>query len=314
MSFQLRALTLNDCEPWAELLAVAFGRTSADMVQLLHWLQAEHELIAWGAWEGTRLIAQYSSLLTAVLLPAAPSPLHCAGLSINLAVHPAYRGRGLVKQVAQPVYAALAERGVIAGVGFSNAAGVKVDRHSRAYGYQVIGQMQSLLVGLSARGNDEPLRLTDVWPSAPFDFIPPRSDQVHFAASPSLVHHRFAGHPFRRYQFGVWENADRVRGIVIYRSAAWLGVRAASLLAAYGDDMPALLKRWTTALRLNGIRFAHALTTPVSGLRAALRATGQSIPVPYSRTPYFLTVKPLTEGAAPLLDFNRWDCSGGDIL
>lgn len=282
------------------------------MVHLLHWLSAEHELIAWGAWEGTRLIAQYSSLLTVVWLP--PASLECVGLSINLAVHPDYRGRGLVKQIAQPVYAALAEHGVIAGVGFSNAAGVKVDRHSRAYGYQVIGQMHSLLVGLSARGNDEPLRLTDVWPSAPFDFIPPQSDRIHFAASSTLVRHRFACHPFRRYQFGVWENADRVRGIVIYRWVTWRGVRVASLLAAYGDDVPALLKRWTTALHLGGIRFAHVLTTPVSGLRVALRDIGWSIPVPYSRTPYFLTVKPLTEDAAPLLDFNRWDCSGGDIL
>lgn len=313
MTVRLRALTLHDSEPWAELLAVAFDRTPYDMQQLLHWLGAQHELIAWGAWEGTRLIAQYSSLLTAVWLPSTAS-FECVGLSINLAVHPDYRGRGLVKQVAQPVYATLADRGVLAGVGFSNAAGVKVDRRSRTYGYQVIGQMQSTLVRLSGRDAAEPLRLTTTWPWGSFDFIPARSDRIYFAASPLLVQHRFAQHPFRRYQVGVWEDADRVRGVVIYRVVTWLGVRVASLLAAYGDDLPALLNRWTAALRLNGIRFAHALTTPASGLRAALRNTGWSIRVPYSRAPYFLTVKSLRESAAPLLDFQRWDCSGGDIL
>ncbi|HSD85329.1 MAG TPA: GNAT family N-acetyltransferase [Anaerolineae bacterium] len=313
MTVRLRTLTLNDAEPWAELLAIAFDRTPQDMHQLLHWLQAEHELIAWGAWEDTRLIAQYSSLLTAIWLPPTAS-FECVGLSINLAVHPAYRGRGLVKQVAQPVYATLADRGVLAGVGFSNAAGVKVDRRSRAYGYRVVGQMQSTLVALARRSAAEALHLTTTWPAAPFDFIPSRFDRISFAASPLLAQQRFAQHPFRCYQFGIWEGADRVRGIVIYRLATWWGVRVASLLAAYGDDLPALLKRWTAALSLSGIRFAHALTTPASRLRTALRGMGWSIQVPYSRAPYFLTVKPLRESAAPLLDFQHWDCSGGDIL
>ncbi|MEZ4642293.1 MAG: hypothetical protein R3E31_06070 [Chloroflexota bacterium] len=43
-----------------------------------------------------------------------------------MAVRPDYRGRGLlIKQVSQPVYAALAALGGVAGVGFSNAAGVR---------------------------------------------------------------------------------------------------------------------------------------------------------------------------------------------
>lgn len=74
------------------------------MVQLLHWLYAGHDLIAWEVWDGSRLAAQYCSLLTALSIPDIAAP-ECVGLSINLAVHPDYRGRVLVKQVAQPVYA-----------------------------------------------------------------------------------------------------------------------------------------------------------------------------------------------------------------
>ncbi len=283
------------------------------MQQLLTWLQAEHELIAWGAWENTRLIAQYSSLLTALWLPSAAS-LECVGLSINLAVHPAYRGRGLVKQVAQPVYATLADRGVLAGVGFSNAAGVKVDRHSHAYGYQVIGRMQPVLVGLFPRLKSEPLRLTTDWPTTPFDFTPPADDLIRFAVSPALIRHRFAQHPFRHYHLGVWETAEGVQGVVIYRLATWQGLRVASLLAAHGHEVAELLQRWATALRHAGIYFVQALTTPTSVLRAALHDIGWSTRLPYTRTPYFLTVKPLKETASVLLNFNAWDCSGGDIL
>jgi ribosomal protein S18 acetylase RimI-like enzyme len=313
LSLQLRALTLNDCEPWAELLAVAFDRTPHDMQQLLRWLQAEHDLIAWGAWEDTRLVAQYSSLLTAVWLPSTAS-FECVGLSINLAVHPAYRGRGLVKHVAQPVYTTLIDRGVLAGVGFSNAAGVKVDRRSQAYGYQVIGRMQSVLIGLFPWLKSEPLRLTPDWPSAPFEFAPSTDELIRFAASPILIRHRFVQHPFRRYHFGVWETSAGVRGIVVYRLVKWKGLRVASLLAAYGHDVAELVQHWAAALRHAGIYFVQALTTPTAVLRAALHNIGWGVRLPYTRSPYFLTVKPLTETASAMLNFTRWDCSGGDIL
>jgi hypothetical protein len=35
----------------------------------------------------------------------------------------------------------------------------------------------------------------------------------------------------------------------------------------------------------------------------------------YSRTPYYLTAKSLSDNTPnTLFDFNRWDCVGGDIL
>jgi hypothetical protein len=39
------------------------------------------------------------------------------------------------------------------------------------------------------------------------------------------------------------------------------------------------------------------------------------LPVPYSRSPYYLTAKPLTADLpAGFMDFRHWDCVGGDIL
>src|SRR5690349_13675851 len=124
----------------ADLLAASFGRTSAEMSQLLRYLYAGYSVIAWGAWDGDRLVAQYSCLLTSLNVPGMDVPM-LVGMSVNMAVHPDYQGRGLIKQIAQPVYQAVGEQGGMAGVGFSNAAGVKVDRRSKGYGYQVIGQM-----------------------------------------------------------------------------------------------------------------------------------------------------------------------------
>ena len=310
---RLQPLTLNDCEPWAELLALTFDRTRGEMAQLLHWMNAGHDLIAWGAWDGSRLVAQYCSMLTVLVIPPASS-LACVGLSVNLAVHPEYRGRGLVKQVAQPVYTALADKGGVAGVGFSNAAGVQVDRHSTGYGYRVVGQLLPRLIWLRPTAA-EPLTLTDQWPTEPLQIDRPAVDRIRFATSEALIQHRFTQHPFRRYRFGVHRVEREVRGLVVYRPMRVGPFAGVSLLGAYAADVSDLLKRWASALRANGVYFVHALITPASTLRSALRAIGVEVVLPYTRSPHYLTVKPLTAHTPDgLLDFARWDCAGGDIL
>lgn len=312
---RMECLTLAQMEPWAALLALAFGRRPAEMAALLAWFHEGEGLIAWGAWEGDRLVAQYSSWLTALCLPGETVPVR-VGLCVNLAVHPEYRGRGLVKQVAGPVYAALAERGGVAGVGFSNAAGVQVDRHSQGYGYHVVGRLRSLLVlPRRERRPRAPVTITEQWPAAPWQFARAGEGALRFAATPETVAWRFAAHPFRRYHYGVWLEEGAVRGLVVMRLVRWGGVPGATLLAAYSDDLSALLAGWAAALRAQGGRFIHALTTPCAVARAGLQQLGLSLTLPYSRSPYYLTVKPLQETLAPLLlDFSRWDCLGGDIL
>jgi hypothetical protein len=57
------------------------------------------------------------------------------------------------------------------------------------------------------------------------------------------------------------------------------------------------------------------LTTPASSLLRALKKTAVSIRLPYSRTPYYLTAKPLcAHTPTSLFDMARWDCIGGDVL
>ena len=51
-----------------------------------------------------------------------------AGMGLNMAVDPAYRGRGLLDTVAAPVHSMITERGCVAGVGFSSTGGLEVTR------------------------------------------------------------------------------------------------------------------------------------------------------------------------------------------
>lgn len=107
----------------------------------------------------------------------------------------------------------------------------------------------------------------------------------------------------------------RINGIVIDRPIRRVGVPGSTLLAAYGTDLPGLLAGWGWAIRTTGVRFVHWLATPASPVNKAMRDLGMSLLLPFSRSPYYLTIKPLCDRLPDdFLDFHSWDCLGGDVL
>jgi hypothetical protein len=284
------------------------------MLSLWSWFHETQQAIAWGAWEGGQLVAHYSCLMRSLHLPNHDDPV-LVGLSTNMAVHPGFRGRGLVKQVAAPVYAELERLGAVAGVGFSDAEGVTVDRRSRSYGYHVVGKMQPVLVWPSRRLAEEAIDLAEAWPDLPWGCAQPRGKMIHFGEPPDVIRQRCMTHPFRRYRFGTWVDDGVVRGMVIDQPLRAGGVSGSVLCAIYTDDIDELLRRWICSARLAGTRFIYMLSTPASPVLLALRRLGVCWPLPFARSPYYLTVKPLkAQLASLLLDFGCWDCIGGDIL
>lgn len=322
---EIRPLTLADSPDWAALLAAAFDRSPSDMARLLAWLHLCYPMIAYGVWAGDVLAAQYSCLVHQVRLPrrlSASQPqesndILLVGMSVNMATHPAHRGRGLIKHASRPVYDALLRMGAAAGVGFSNAEGVQVDRKSKGYGYRVVGRLTPTIALLhpSARRRASPLTLSDQWDQTA-DHLPISApDRLHFIHTPEMLRHRFAGHPFRTYQFGVWHEDGQARGIVVFRLTRLLGLPGASLLAAAGDDLPQLLRHWSVTLAHKGVRVVHLLSTPHAQLRSALGQIAVCLPQPISRNPYYLTAKPLSDHTAEaLFTLDHWDCVGGDVL
>jgi GNAT superfamily N-acetyltransferase len=320
---QVRQLTSHptDVAAWASLIAAAFHRPLAEARSLWPWLNHNQSqgpaLIAWGAWDGDVLAAQYSCLPRRLHLPDAAEPV-TVGLSTNMAVHPAYRGRGLIKQIAEPVYQALCECGALAGVGFSNADGVKVDQRSKSYGYQVVGQLQSHLVWLR-RSKAEPLSMTYDWPNLPeqVNDFGANPHFVAFDASVLALHHRYAAHPFRRYRFGALCVGGTPAGLVIDRPIRLLGLRGASLLHVGAISMAALrevLTRWLAGLCADGFLFVRVLATPCAPGLVVLRQLGSAINLK-PRHPHYLTVKPLQPHVPQaLFDLSRWNCFGGEVL
>ena len=312
----LRQLTSHpsDVAAWASLIALTFNRPVAEAQALWAWFNAHQSLLAWGVWDGDVLAAQYSCLVRQLQLPNAQ--MCSVGLSTNMAVHPRYRGRGLIKQAAEPVYQTLQQRGALAGVGFSNAAGVKVDQRSKGYGYRVVGALVSQLIWLRPV-QAAPLHLTPDWPAMPIGSITHPTDQIHFEASPSTLRHRYAEHPFRRYRYGLGFQDKAAHGIVVDRPERFLGVRGASLLHAHAANSAALhtlLARWVAALQAQGTKFVRVLASPGAPALHVLHQLGYAITL-RPRHPHYLTVKPLQPDVPPeLFDVMRWDCLGGEVL
>lgn len=303
----------QDGQAWAELLALSFDRSHADMCALLDWLHAGYPIVAWGAWDGTRLAAQYSCRLVDLYLPEEKTTA-LAGMSINMAVRPDYRGQGIIKHLAQPVYEQVAALGGVAGVGFSNAEGVQVDLKSKSYGYRVVGEMVSTALWTSRR-RAEGLELTNEWPEGNFSVDTCLPHRFQIITTPESLRHRFGCHPFRRYRYGVWRDKTGIRGIVVYRPMRYGPLRGVSLLAVYSDDVEELLSRWVATLCESGLRLIHILTSPKASVRGYLRTLGFCVDMPCTRTPYFLTAKPLDNRTpSDFFNFARWDCLGGDVL
>lgn len=308
---EIRPLTDDHHSQWATLLALCFERSPQDMLALLNWLQKMGHVVAWGAWDADLLVAQYTSLLRHL---CQNNINILAGMSINMAVHPDYRGQGLIKEVSAPVYDEIEGCGAVMGFGFSNAEGVKVDQHSKSYAYQVVGKLQSQLSFLTASHHTQ-LQLTATLPDRPYLAYDTQNPKLHFSKSLHTFRIRYGEHPFRQYQYGILYDNQDIQGIVVYRETQHLGINGMSLMDACGQNVPELLRRWGSTLKQNGYHFIHTLTTAQSDVAKNLCSTYPTLRLPYSRNPYYLTMRPISPTLDKTFqDFAQWDFIGGDIL
>jgi GNAT superfamily N-acetyltransferase len=306
-TMELHALNLNHKQEWAGLLAECFGRKQSETETLLDWLYQLFEPVAWGVWEDNRLVAQYTALKRPLAYQGA---MLATGMSVNMAVHPGYRGRGYIKKMAAPVYESLQADGVCFGMGFSNAEGVQVDKHSKGYGYHVVGQMRPLFAPLLP-SNAPKLYLTPHFPDdclVPYEMLP----ALGFPKDCDYIYQRYAAHPFRQYQFALWQESAGTLGMVVYRPVRLMGISAVSILDVWGEDLPELLRRFSATASQQGYRLVQALVSPVNPLQEAFHWNWLS---PFARNPYYLTLKPMAEGLSKDFDdFQKWQLIGGDVL
>lgn len=308
---ELHSLTIQDIPQWSQLLSICFQQPQEHMQKLIDWLNQLGNIVAYGIWKNNILIAQYACLNRKVSFGEKHLPV---GMSMNMAVHPDYRGQGLIKQVSQPVYAKLKAEKFHYGVGFSNAQGIKVDRNSKSYGYHVIGQLQPHLTVTENFGTPT-LSVAENLPTCVENFTITHPDKAQFIKSLNYLTQRYQNHPFRRYNFAIWKEHNHIKGIMVYKPVRLWGVPAVALLDIYTSQPQALFKRWSTTLHQHNTRLIHTLLSPQSHLKFVLKSSRISFNTPWTRNPYYLTIKPLIHSFdEKLLEFDNWEILGGDIL
>lgn len=83
----------------------------------------------------------------------------------------------------------------------------------------------------------------------------------------------------------------------------------------YGNNLPDLLRRWGSTLKRHGYHFIHTLATPQSTISRSLTQASQTLIIPYSRNPHYLTLRPISPSLSDEVNnFEAWDFIGGDIL
>ena len=313
-AIDVRPLTPADRVQWARLLATCFDREPEQMEALLAWFHAGFPLVTMGAWDGDRLVAQYNCRLLDLRIPGMADPVP-AGMGLNMAVDPGYRGRGLLDLVATPVHEEIARRGCVAGVGFSSAGGLAATRASRRYAYEVLGPMVSVAIPVARARYPAALAMTEAWPDGAMDLPAHDDGLVRYAVTPASLRHRFAEHPFRRYAYAVRRREGAIDGLIVYRPTSLRGIPGVSLLAAYGDDLRGLLGGFAASLRPRRRMLVHLVASPGSPLHAAAASIGPAFRVRLTRHPYHLIARALATDVPPcLFELDRWDCAGGDIL
>lgn len=139
--------------------------------------------------DGGEPCGQYTSAAIGLSLFGVPSP---GRQVLDMCVDVPYRGRGIVVALADAAYAGIS--GPYVSVGFSNAAGVRVDRGSVKYGYHVLGQLSRIYVPHLPWASAAPrYRFSPV--DAPAAEIPPPADACQVRRTPAYLRWRYVAKP-----------------------------------------------------------------------------------------------------------------------
>jgi GNAT superfamily N-acetyltransferase len=133
----------------AELMRLAFPKATQFHAEYLAWLYAENPeggVIGFNAWCDARLAGHYAVIPIRARLCG---EVVRGALSVNTAVHPDHRGKGLFTRLAEQTYELARERGVGHVIGVANAA--STHGFVRSLRFQTLGPLEACVLWRSPR-------------------------------------------------------------------------------------------------------------------------------------------------------------------
>ena len=178
------------------------------------------------------MVSQYANV---------PIALHDNGNALNgmvcvdMTTHRDHRGKRLISQLAERVYADVVAAGFDLSIGFSSEAGIKVDQNATGYGYQVVGRYVRHVYPLW-RPQVTPYTLT---PAPSFSEMPDKlllmpGDPLGIAKTADYLTWRYVEKPCNDYQIYRLNNVGAFAGYVVIRPSS-RGAYIYDLIADFTD-------------------------------------------------------------------------------
>lgn len=162
--------------------------------------------------QNKKVIGHYSNIpLSVSYTNKSYKSLVCTDMCTDLA----HRGKGLISKLAAKVYLEVKNKNYDFSLGFSNDAGVKVDRYSKNYGYCIVGNFVRYFKFVIYRKNIKyKLISTNKFAS---DFYSPNSKYLKIKKDRNYLNWRYFKKPNSEYEVYTIAENDIIHGYVILR-------------------------------------------------------------------------------------------------
>lgn len=143
MEYRIIPFSAKYFEPLVKLLSVSFDMKSRNKAPMIQWRLFnkvhQNKTVTYLATYGDEVVGHYSNIPISI---SHKKDILQASVCVDMATHPKHRGKGLVSKMAHEVYKEVEKRFDFS-IGFSNAEGVKVDKYSKNYHYEIVGTFRS---------------------------------------------------------------------------------------------------------------------------------------------------------------------------
>lgn len=218
MAYNIRKYTASDLQAFTHLLHESFHIQNKDQQDLVLWKffdnYHQNKTVTYVALdEEEQIVGQYTNMPIDVYYR---NQILKAMMCIDMTTAVPHRGKGIITQLAEHVYQDVTQFGYDLSIGFSNDNGVKVDKHAKGYGYNVVGKFARYYKMISYRKkvpyhlvatqvfDDNPARIGD----APF---------ISLAKDTEYLTWRYCKKPNTQYAIYRIQSSESFLGYVVLR-------------------------------------------------------------------------------------------------
>ncbi len=318
MAYKYASLNQKHRKSLVTLLDAVFSIQNSDKEALVTWKYYhpffKNSIFQYGAITDDgeeQIVSHYANIPLEIVHK---DKIYKGAACVDMATHPLHRGKGLISTLSKLVYTDIARENIDVSIGFSNEAGVLVDKHSKNYGYHIIGKFQSYYSILTKRKST----ICELQRVASFEEeMPLKNEYFSVHKTVEYLTWRYKDNPNNGYMFYKVLINGRFYGYVVLKNS---NIRThvidiisdnssvdtmKNIITAINNIALEHKKRFTTLCVLDN-KFWHGVFNKTLSFKKNSK-----------KNTFYLTVKlhnPRIGDNTSILDKDSWLCFVGDIL